>query len=96
MATVSTPWGRASPLEEIAIQQEADGREFASLVQLLENDAGERLVHFAYSTGGAVRRGPVTFRAADVELLRASLREHGQLAQALGWEAGKEVVERRA
>ena len=46
----------------------------------------ERLVRFAYSTGGAARRGPVTLRAADVERLRRSLAKTPELAEALGLE----------
>ena len=44
---------------------------------------GERLVRFAYTTGGVARRGPVTLRAEDLERLRAALTEHPQLAEAL-------------
>ena len=58
-------------------------KRFASVVQLLETDRGERLVRFAYTTGGAVRRGPVTLRARDLERLRAALAEHPGLAEAL-------------
>ena len=54
------------------------------LVQLLEGPKGERLVRFAYATDGTARRGPVTFRARDLEKLRAGLKEHPELAAALG------------
>jgi len=60
-------------VEHLTVQQRAGERRFASIVELLENDRGERLVRFAYSTGGAVRRGPVTLRARDVERLHAAL-----------------------
>jgi hypothetical protein len=53
-------------------------------VQLLEGGSGEQLVRFAYSTGGAARRGPVTLRARDLERLRAALAEHPALAATLG------------
>ena len=79
-----TPWGVATLVEEITLQQRAGERRFASLVQLLETDSGERVVRFAYSTGGAVRRGPVTLRLRDLERLRAALDHHPALAQALG------------
>ena len=49
---VTTPWGRATVLEEVAIPQAGGGRELGSLVQLLEGPGGERLVRFAYTTGG--------------------------------------------
>ena len=39
----------------------------------------------AYTTDGIARRGPVTFRVRDVERLRAALREHPGLADALGF-----------
>jgi hypothetical protein len=79
----ATPWGRATLVEEVTIPQRAGERRFASLVQLLETDSGERLVRIAYATGGAARRGPVTLRARDVERLRAALGEHPALAEAL-------------
>jgi hypothetical protein len=83
-AKTETPWGRAELVEELTVRQQAGDRRFASVVQLLETARGERLVRFAYSTGGAARRGPVTLRAADVERLRRSLAKTPELAQALG------------
>jgi hypothetical protein len=80
----ATPWGEAMLVEEVTLQQRAGDRRFASLVQLLEMDGGERVVRFAYSTGGAARRGPVTLRARDLDRLRTALGEHPALAQALG------------
>lgn len=81
---VSTPWGKAGVVEEVRIPQEADGRAFASLVQLLEGSDGELLVRFAYTTDGAVRRGPITLRASDLELLRGQIGGCRRLARALG------------
>ena len=78
-----TPWGAAYEVEELTLAQRAGDKRFASVVQLLETDKGERLVRFAYTTGGAVRRGPVTLRARDLERLRAALAEHPGLAEAL-------------
>jgi hypothetical protein len=78
-----TPWGAAYKVEELTLQQRAGDKRFASVVQLLETDKGERLVRFAYTTGGAARRGPVTLRARDLERLRAALAEHPGLAEAL-------------
>ena len=83
---VATPWGPASLVEELTLPQRAGEKRFASIVQLLENDKGERLVRFAYSTGGTARRGPVTLRARDLERLRTALAEHPALTEALGWE----------
>ena len=84
MAAIATPWGRALLVEELEIPQHAGDRVFASLVQVLESDAGERLVRFAYTTGGVARRGPVTMRPVDLEALRAGLRDRRELARALG------------
>jgi hypothetical protein len=78
-----TPWGAAALVDELTLPQRAGEKRFASVVQLLEGEKGERLVRFAYSTGGAARRGPVTLRARDLERLRAALDEHPALAEAL-------------
>jgi len=80
----ATPWGAATLVEEVTLQQRAGERRFSSLVQLLETERGERVVRFAYSTGGVARRGPVTLRARDLDRLRTALGEHPALAQALG------------
>lgn len=72
-------------MEELTLPQRVGEKRFASLVQLLETDRGERLVRFAYATGGAARRGPVTLRARDLERLRAALAEHPALAETLGF-----------
>jgi hypothetical protein len=84
MSKAATPWGKATLVEELKLDQRAGDRRFASLVQLLEGPSGEHLVRFAYSTGGVVRRGPVTLRARDVERLRDALSEYPGLAAALG------------
>jgi hypothetical protein len=81
-----TPWGSTVLVEELSLPQRAGDRRFASLVQLLESEKGERFVRFAYATTGTARRGPVTLRARDLERLRARLSEHPALAEALGWE----------
>ena len=84
MRTTATPWGQATLVEELKLDQRACDRRFASLVQLLETKSGEQLVRFAYSTGGSVRRGPVTLRARDVARLRDALAEYPGLSAALG------------
>lgn len=71
-------------VEEVVLEQAAGERQFGSLVQLLEVEAGARLVRFAYSTDGIGRRGPVTLREEDVEQLRGALRERRALAKVLG------------
>jgi hypothetical protein len=81
--TTATPWGRATLVEELTVPQRAGDKRFASVVQLLETEKGERLVRFAYSTDGTARRGPVTLRARDVERLREALAKHPGLEAAL-------------
>jgi hypothetical protein len=83
-----TPWGRAALVEELTVRQQAGDRRFASVVELLETERGERLVRFAYSTEGVGRRGPVTLRERDLARLRALLGERPQLADALGFKPG--------
>ena len=87
-ATAVTPWGKASLLEELTVPQRAGQKRFASTVQLLETEAGERLVRFAYTTGGNTRRGPVTMRARDLARLRTALEERPGLKEALGFGGG--------
>jgi hypothetical protein len=82
----ATPWGQAALLDELSIQQRSGDKRFASIIQLLEGPKGERLVRFAYSTGGSARRGPVTLRARDLAQLRKELAQHPTLAEALGLE----------
>jgi hypothetical protein len=79
----ATPWGPAAVIEELSLPQRAGERRFASLVQLLETPRGERLVRFAYATGGSARRGPVTLRAGDLERLRKALDKRPGLKDAL-------------
>ncbi len=84
MGRTATPWGPADLVEELTIRQQAGVKRFASHVQLLETRAGERLVRFAYSTGGVARRGPVTLRGRDIARLRAALAQHPALSETLG------------
>jgi hypothetical protein len=87
MATkAATAWGDATLVEELTLPQRAGGKRFSSLVQLLENNKGEKLVRFAYSTDGKARRGPVTLRAADLDRLRKQLAGSPGLAAALRME----------
>ncbi len=86
--TSTTPWGAATVVDEVNVQQRAGDKRFASVVQLLEA-GGERLVRFSYTSGGAIRRGPVTLRARDLERLRAVLGKHPELAAFLGLSAAR-------
>jgi hypothetical protein len=83
-ARAATPWGAGTIVEQVTVPQRAGERRFATVVQLLETERGERLVRFAYTTGGTARRGPVTLRARDLERLRSALAEHPALAEAIG------------
>jgi hypothetical protein len=83
MTATQTPWGKATAVEEVAIPQRTGGRRFSTIVQLLETADGEQLVRFSYSTGGAVRRGPVTLRLRDLERLQAGLADAPGLRRAL-------------
>ena len=86
--TVSTPWGGATVLDRLSIPQRAGDQRFSSLVELLENDRGERLVRIAYSTDGVVRRGPVTLRERDLERLRSELARRPDIAEAFAGAGG--------
>lgn len=86
--TVTTAWGAATVVEEIALPQRAGERRYSAIVQLLEGERGERFVRFAYATGGAARRGPLTLRERDVARLREALRSRPALAGALGLGSG--------
>jgi hypothetical protein len=92
MTKITTAWGSAKLLEEVTLPQRAGRKRFASVVQLLEDEKGDRLVRFAYTTDGTARRGPVTLRRADLERLRDRLGDHPSLAAALGFVGGGEFA----
>ena len=71
-------------VETVEIKQRAGDKRFASVLELLETERGERLIRFAYSTDGVARRGPVTMKARDVEKVRLALAKRPELAEALG------------
>ena len=83
MATVVTPWGKATSIEEVSVPQRVGDRRFTTRVELLETSAGERLVRFSYATDGASRRGPVTLRERDLAKLGAALDRAPELRRAL-------------
>ena len=84
MKTITTPWGKATEVEQVSIAQRAGERRFSTVVALLETDGGERLVRFAYTTDGTARRGPVTLRAKDVARMQKLLERTPELREALG------------
>lgn len=88
MTKSTTPWGPATLVEKVTVSQRAGGRHFSSVFELLEDQKGAPLVRIAYATGGAVRRGPVTLRARDLERLREALEKTPGLADALGLTSG--------
>ena len=70
-------------VEEVSIPQRAGERRFATVVQLLEDERGERLVRLACSTDGVVRRGPVTLRQRDLDRLWTALERVPMLREML-------------
>jgi hypothetical protein len=90
MTTVTTPWGRATTVEEVSVAQRAGDKRFTTRVELLEAADGDRLVRFSYATSGTARRGPVTLRLRDLAKLRAALERSPDLRRALG-EAGMDA-----
>jgi hypothetical protein len=88
MTKTTTPWGPATLVEKISLPQQAGEKRFSSVVELLEDPKGARLVRIAYTTGGTTRRGPVTLRARDLDRLRDALEKTPDLAAALGLTEG--------
>ena len=84
MATVTTPWGKATSIEAVTVPQRSGDRRFTTRVELLEAGDGEQLVRFSYATDGTSRRGPVTLRARDLAKLRVALERAPALASLLG------------
>jgi hypothetical protein len=82
-ARVTTPWGSAEVVERLVLPQRVGEKRFSSVVELLETKRGERLVRFAYSTDGVVRRGPITLRERDLARLRAELERRPALGELL-------------
>lgn len=85
--TAETPWGRATVVEQLSIPQRAGDKRFASVVELLETAAGDRLVRIAYMTDDHVRRGPVTLRLRDLDRVRSGLARTTGLREVLGRES---------
>jgi hypothetical protein len=84
MKAITTPWGKATEVEQVSVAQRSGEKRFSTVVQLLETSDGERLVRFAYTTGGSARRGPVTLRAKDLARMQALLERAPELREALG------------
>jgi hypothetical protein len=80
---VATPWGPASVVDRVELQQRAGEERFSTYVELLEVPDRGRFVRFAYSRDGVARRGPVTLQSKDVSKLLSLLPKHPELAAAL-------------
>jgi hypothetical protein len=87
---IRTPWGKVARVEEVSVPQRAGEQRFSTVVQLLEDERGERFVRFAYTTDGVVRRGPVTLRQRDLEKLWTALGRTPALRAALVNETGSQ------
>lgn len=83
MATVTTPWGKATIVEEVMVPQQAGVKRFTTRVELLETAAGEQLVRLSYATDATSRRGPVTLRRRDLEKLAVAPERAPELRRAL-------------
>lgn len=70
-------------IERVSLSQAVDGKRFATVLELLETDRGDRLVRVAYTTDGSVRRGPVTLRPRDLARLREAIGKTPALAELL-------------
>ncbi|AKU93880.1 hypothetical protein AKJ09_00544 [Labilithrix luteola] len=82
----NTPWGKAEVVEEVTVQQKGSGeREFAAVIQYLEDERGGGMVRFSYSTDASVRRGPLTVRLSDLSKLKKALARKPRLHRALQW-----------
>jgi hypothetical protein len=79
----TTPWGRATLVEEVAIDHEALDRGYTAVVQLLELQDGEQLVRFGARAQGAHRLNCLTLRASELEELEEGLLEAERLASVL-------------
>ena len=84
MTKTTTPWGPATVVEKISLPQRAGEKRFSSVIELLEDAKGARLVRIAYTSSGVMRRGPVTLRAGDIDRLHDQLAKTPDLAGALG------------
>jgi hypothetical protein len=83
MSTVTTPWGKATVVEQVSAPQRAGERRFSTVLELLETTNGERLVRIAYTTDGRARRGPVTLRRRELARLRSALDRTPELRREL-------------
>jgi hypothetical protein len=79
----TTPWGRATLLEEVVVEHDALERRYDAVVQLLELNDGEQLVRFGSRAHGAHRLGCLTLRADDLHELEEGLLETERLASIL-------------
>ena len=79
----TTPWGRATLVEEVAVDHEVLDRGYTAVVQPLELTDGEQLVRFGARAQGALRLNCLTLRASELEQLEEGLLEAQRLASVL-------------
>jgi hypothetical protein len=79
----TTPWGRATLLEEVTVEHDARDRRYEAVVQLLELGDGEQLVRFGARAVGAHRLNCLTLRADELQELEEGLIETERLASVL-------------
>jgi len=85
---ITTAFGQAELVEEVAVAQSCELKEFSTHIQLLKGVNGDELVRFAYSTDATARRGPVTLRMADLKRLAKALTKTPKLRGCLAKMSG--------
>jgi hypothetical protein len=81
--TPTTPWGRASVVEEVAVPHSTGDRSFEAVVQLLETREGEQLVRFGARRRAGRRLTCLTLRSDELHELEEALIETERLATIL-------------
>jgi hypothetical protein len=79
----NTPWGRASVVEEVAVDHDTGERHYDAIVQLLETRDRVQLVRFGSRASGAHRLNCLTLRADELQALEEALIETERLASVL-------------
>ena len=83
-----TPWGPSRLVERLELRQRAGDRRFASVVELLETERGERARPLRVHDRRRRPPRPVTLRARDLERLRAQLASGRSSPRVLGLRGG--------
>ena len=88
MDTTSTPWGKATVVEEVVLDQQIEERRHDALVQLLELPDGSQALRFSARRQGAKRLTCLSLRADEVERLSEALLDTPRLAAVLRLSCG--------